>query len=142
MDIQQRFVEAYNTYMQTLQSAWMPADVQARGTAAYNKYLQVMQEIWQPESQKRAAEAWGTYEQVLQDGLKREGMQQLTKEAYREYVRTVRDAWTQLDANSVDISTMAVICQSMMAVASMAAAGTDGIESAFGNVPNLPPELR
>ena len=125
-DAQQRFIAAYNNYMQALQAAWAREDLQQRGAEAYQAYMQVLQEAWPEELQRRAQAAYQAYVQVFQEAMAPVDVQQRAAEAYREYVRATQEAWAQVDIRTLDLNTITAIIQSMMAVAWMAGAANPG----------------
>src|SRR6266508_1156424 len=121
-DVLMPFEEAYNSYVQALQGAWAPPEVQKRGTEAYQVYVQALQEMWQPDAQQRVMQAWNAYAKELHEALSGDEVHRISTQAYRAYVQAVKQALVQTDVESLDAQRLAMIGQSILAIAWMAAA--------------------
>jgi len=125
MTPRESFEEASRQFMQALQDAWAPSDIQQRGSFAESQYAQAVQQASLSEAFLRVAQAHASCMQVVQEALQRQGIPARASEAFRIYLRELRALWAEVDVDAIDAPALAAIGQSMVGVASMAAA-TDG----------------
>ena len=98
VSIQGQFNEAYRDYLRALQDALNSVDPVTRMRDLYSNALQ------------------GIPTPVVPDDV-----QKRLEEIYQDYIRRVQDTWVRVDFQSVDSSMLAIIGQTMIAAACIAA---------------------
>lgn len=130
----QRFVEAYDGYVQSLQSAMSDAQKQCEDAArqmaeqqqeAWSRTMQQAQQAFTSQQQEGSGpspqdfeKSQQQYARALQDSWTE--TQKRYERAYQQYVRSLQEAWSQVDSASLDACQLLVIGQSIQAAAAMA----------------------
>lgn len=110
------FETAYMNYMQALQGAWIPEEAQKRFEDAYLDYMRAL--LQAPNDPLKRIEAEIQYMRVLREARMPPDVQKRFEEAFQGYIRALQGAWAQLDINAVDVGSLVMIGQSIIAAAS------------------------
>ena len=112
-DVQQRFEEAYRSYMRALRDASSDDTPQKRAASVFVDYAQALLDARAPEDVLKRFDACLNYLRALQE-VQREA-QRPFEAAYVDYVRALQEAWAQVDVNALDTAALAAIGRSVAA---------------------------
>ena len=116
-EVSERLAEAHRNYVRALREAWRPEEAQKRVETAYLDYVRALVDAQSSHDVFKSAEAHLNYLRALRDAWLPPESQQHFEEAYRAYLRAVQEVWGQVDANSLNPSTLAAMGQSVLEVA-------------------------
>jgi hypothetical protein len=130
-DLHNRAVTAQRNLAEKLRDASSAADAPQRMAQAYADYLaELADSDGSAELAQRVEKAYDDYLHVLADASSMRDVETRAAAAYDAYVKALREAWTAADPDALDVSTLAVIAQSIMAAALAHASTLTGIGQA------------
>jgi hypothetical protein len=149
-ELAQRPERAYRDYLQVLFEQQAPLDTRERLSQGYEELMASMRDQPQGASADgttRVAEAYTRYTKVLEDLMTDRQdsvaaaqryyletlratpsqLRQHSEEAFRTYLHSLQQAWADLDVDSLEVSDLAVISQSIALAAAAQGAATSAM---------------
>lgn len=115
-----RLEEAAGNYLRELHGAHESDNPHEGLLRAHQRFAQAQQAAFGADEYLRLAEAHKTYRQTVAKLAEPQTARRDAEEAFRNYVSALQRAWSQVNPESLDVNSLAAICNSVLAVAAQA----------------------